>query len=317
MKARARRRHRDHLKRASISDITAGQELAMRKRARKCPMCGVRLTSRPDLPNSKHLDHIVPLGVGGTHTHGNVRIICADCNLHRPKDGSDYGGPVTLWAQGPAPVRRADRRIRTTTCRNGLHPWVSSNIIVSSTGKRRCKACREATNRRKRKVSLSICKCGKPYAAAGRTMMCPVCIEATGRQAARLHQQGLTWPQVARAIGYDSGEGARYAAKRVGCIPAPKPKVIPVKLTCPCGSLASVHRPGRSSICKACADELAWKAVEMKRQGMTLQMIAGQLGYNSKSSITNLMKTVIVVDSRMGRPPKLTMNNYVVATHSK
>jgi 5-methylcytosine-specific restriction endonuclease McrA len=56
------------------------------------------MSDKPQLPNSKELDHIVPLGVGGTHTVGNVRIICRDCNLRRPKDGSDYVGPIALWA---------------------------------------------------------------------------------------------------------------------------------------------------------------------------------------------------------------------------
>lgn len=73
-------------------------------------MCGVYMTNKPNRPNSKHLDHIVPLNQGGTHTHGNVRIICADCNLRRPKDGSDYTGQITLWAQGAIPVSRPDRR---------------------------------------------------------------------------------------------------------------------------------------------------------------------------------------------------------------
>ncbi|WP_176737962.1 HNH endonuclease [Micromonospora inyonensis] len=67
-------------------------------KARRCPLCAVRMTDQPYLPASKELDHIVPLGVGGTHTIGNVRIICRACNLKRPKDGGDYAGPVTLFA---------------------------------------------------------------------------------------------------------------------------------------------------------------------------------------------------------------------------
>lgn len=81
------------------TDITPEYELRLRIRARRCPMCAVSMVDEPYLPNSKELDHIVPRGVGGTHTSGNVRIICRDCNLRRPKDGSDYTGPVTLWAQ--------------------------------------------------------------------------------------------------------------------------------------------------------------------------------------------------------------------------
>lgn len=36
-----------------------------------------------------HTDHIHPLNMGGKHTASNVRIICATCNLRRPKDGRD------------------------------------------------------------------------------------------------------------------------------------------------------------------------------------------------------------------------------------
>jgi 5-methylcytosine-specific restriction endonuclease McrA len=83
------------------SDITPDQEAAMRLKVRKCPMpgCGVWMTGKPGLLNSKELDHILPINQGGTHTHGNVRIICRGCNRKRPRDGSDYTGPLTLWAQ--------------------------------------------------------------------------------------------------------------------------------------------------------------------------------------------------------------------------
>jgi hypothetical protein len=59
--------------------------------------CGVKLTDIPFLPNSKELDHIIPLNIGGTHTIGNVRIICRKCNSSRPIDGSDYFGQLSLW----------------------------------------------------------------------------------------------------------------------------------------------------------------------------------------------------------------------------
>jgi hypothetical protein len=59
--------------------------------------CGIELTDIPFLLNSKELDHIIPLNIGGTHTIGNVRIICRKCNSSRPKDGSDYFGQLSLW----------------------------------------------------------------------------------------------------------------------------------------------------------------------------------------------------------------------------
>lgn len=104
--ATARRRARNSLKVSKrrtalrFTDITAEYERNLRANARTCPLCGIRMTAEPGRPNSKQLDHIIPIVVGGTHTMGNVRIICRTCNLTRPKDGSDLEGhQATLWAQ--------------------------------------------------------------------------------------------------------------------------------------------------------------------------------------------------------------------------
>jgi 5-methylcytosine-specific restriction endonuclease McrA len=97
---KAHQRRKTHIRKARMryADFTPTQERQMRAKAKRCPLCTVRLIEEPYRPASKELDHIVPLGVGGTHTLGNVRIICRSCNLARPKDGSDYSGPVTLFA---------------------------------------------------------------------------------------------------------------------------------------------------------------------------------------------------------------------------
>jgi len=98
---RARLRIKTHRRRdwSRITDITPEYEIALRAKAKRCPLCSVKMTDVPYLPHSKELDHIIPRGVGGTHTIGNVRIICGACNKARPNNGSDYSGPVTLWAQ--------------------------------------------------------------------------------------------------------------------------------------------------------------------------------------------------------------------------
>lgn len=201
-KGRHKRRIRDGIVAATASDVTPGQEAEMRRRVRRCPMtgCGVWMTSKPGLPNSKHLDHILPINQGGTHTHGNVRIICATCNVRRPKDGSDYIGPLTLWAEDPAPVARGG------TCRAGLHP--------RTTG--RCKPCREAYEAKRYQPKQIRCQCGALFSGRGNQFMCGDCIDAAARNAARLHASGLTWSQVAAKVGYSTAEGARYAAKRIG-----------------------------------------------------------------------------------------------------
>lgn len=217
--ANARKRNREHAQRAGVSDITNEQELAMRRKARDCPLCQVAMTNDNGQPNSKHLDHILPLNMGGTHTHGNVRIICRDCNLRRPRDGSDYTGQLTLWAQGEPAVKRT-----RTKCRKGLHQWTPGNIKVVN-GKQRCAACYQAGNsaRWKRRTSRQpkavTCKCGATFAAPGRTLMCPACTGAAAWKAAELHATGLTWEQVAPLVGYRSAWGAAYVAKRAAVVP--------------------------------------------------------------------------------------------------
>lgn len=288
--AKARRRYRDYVKLATVSDITPQQELAMRKKARKCPLCGARMTDKPNLPNSKHLDHILPLNQGGTHTHGNVRIICLDCNIKRPKDGSDYTGMLTLWAQGEVTVSRPNRNRNAETCRKGLHPWTPENIELHN-GKKRCKPCREVRHRAR--YPQKTCKCGASFSASGYTLMCPACTDATARQAAELHAAGgLTWDQVAAEVGYGSGTGIRDATRRIGYKAEPEPKAEPKSRACPgCGT----PRAAGSSRCQPCLEAKAWRAVELKRQGLTLEAIAPLLGYTSKSSVTNLMSRVIAV----------------------
>jgi hypothetical protein len=288
---RARSRNREHLKRAAVSDITHAQELAMRERARKCPLCDVRMTDKPHLPNSKELDHILPVNQGGTHTHGNVRIICRKCNQSRPKDGSDYTGMLTLWAHDPGAVSR-----KRTTCRAGLHPYSKGG----------CKACRKTQPYEdKRSKPRKQCKCGALFAAPGNQFMCAACIDAAAHKAAELHASGLTWSQVAVEVGYTTFEGARYAAKRIGYRPTPKQAAPPQRPLCMCGAPVGGNRGGRGgSICGACVTERAWRAVEMRfEQGRTLRYIADQLGFVSITSVTNLMKTVVTIESQMGRPP--------------
>lgn len=201
----------------------------MRKRARTCPLCKVRLTAKPGLPNSKHLDHIIPIAAGGTHTHGNVRIICRTCNLGRPKDGSDYSGPVTLWAQGEVPVKRPRKQQPPRcwpggTCRRGLHPWVAENIgRNATTGTLFCRGCRRDREQERGEggIPRECSACGAPFPAPGRQLMCAACIDVAAHRAAELHASGLSWAQVAALVGYSTGEGARYAAKRIGYVPQP------------------------------------------------------------------------------------------------
>jgi 5-methylcytosine-specific restriction endonuclease McrA len=305
--AGARKRNRDHAKRAAVSDITPAQEAEMRRKARKCRKCGAFMTSKPGRPNSKELDHILPINQGGTHTHGNVRIICRRCNQSRPKDGSDYAGTLTLWAQVPGAVRR-----RRTMCGKGLHPWVPENIGTWLNGgkiKKFCLACRsDSEEKRGRRKPPRECKCGTLFAAKGdRQFMCDDCIDVAASRAAELHASGLNWDQAAAQVGYTTAEGARYAAKRIGYVSEPRPP-LPATVPpprppryCQCGAVLPTTR-GHGPVCAACVEARAWRAVEMRNAGHTLRQIAAEFGYTSITSVTNLMKTVVKIESRMGRP---------------
>lgn len=108
---RAKNAHRQGMRRASLSDISAADVRVMLASARTCPLCRCRLVSDKASPRGKHLDHIIPVSLGGTHTHGNVRVVCRSCNLARGGRGDDLDGfQPTLWATAPGVVVRAPMR---------------------------------------------------------------------------------------------------------------------------------------------------------------------------------------------------------------
>lgn len=80
--------HKRRMK-CKITDITTDWLKDFREYSTHCKICGCEMNEIKFHSQSKHLDHIVPLSVGGMHTINNVRFICRKCNLSRPKDGSD------------------------------------------------------------------------------------------------------------------------------------------------------------------------------------------------------------------------------------
>lgn len=182
--ARARTQARGSRKRVvrraaeRFTDITTAFESQMRRRARQCPMCSVWMTDSPGLPSSKHLDHIIPIHVGGTHTIGNVRIICRTCNLSRPKDGSDLDGyQPTLWAQDAAVDELfAARRIKVCACGQPLRQG-------------RCWTCEPARHR------------ARPD---------------EGKRAAELRAERMKWQDIADQLGFSSPAAALSSARSHG-----------------------------------------------------------------------------------------------------
>lgn len=158
-----------------LSDITASYLSELIADARCCPMCDVQMTDHPGCPESKHVDHIVPMAIGGTHTVGNVRVICRTCNLARPHDGSDLAGhQPTLWAQ--------DLNVAESLV--SLVPDHRPRCVCGSVVRQgRCWRC-EPSRRR-----------------AART--------DEGQRAAVLRACGVGWQDIADQLGF-SGPGAAY-----------------------------------------------------------------------------------------------------------
>lgn len=87
-KARASRRVGRHTRRARKSGERLSPDLFDRlwKLQRgKCPCC-----KRP-LGDSAHMDHILPLALGGPNVDDNIQLLCRPCNLHKhAKHPIDY-----------------------------------------------------------------------------------------------------------------------------------------------------------------------------------------------------------------------------------
>jgi hypothetical protein len=76
-------------RRASISgNVNADFLINLKEETEYCPLCGCKLSDEEG-DNKYHLDHIIPINIGGKHIKENVRFTCRKCNLTRPKDGSD------------------------------------------------------------------------------------------------------------------------------------------------------------------------------------------------------------------------------------
>jgi len=75
---------------SKTSDITNNYLIELLQKADECPLCKMSYKDKSE----KHIDHIIPICVGGCHKKENVRVICRTCNLRRPKDGRDV--PVNI-----------------------------------------------------------------------------------------------------------------------------------------------------------------------------------------------------------------------------
>jgi 5-methylcytosine-specific restriction endonuclease McrA len=108
-----------HLRRArqQHTDITSEWMIELWRSTTTCPLCQRKLANRPGHERSRNLDHIVPIARGGKHMRSNVRIICRECNLKRPYDGSDIPPvPTDSATRAPSPI------VSTTRAPNPIAP---------------------------------------------------------------------------------------------------------------------------------------------------------------------------------------------------
>lgn len=171
-------------------DVTPEYEVMLRASRKRCPKCRCSLTDEAGKPNSKHIDHIVPLAHGGTHTVGNIRVLCARCNLSRRDDVADLVGfQTTLWAQVPGVAPRSPRRRLP-----GAH--LPAKVVV-------CGVCRSA-----RAGDSGVCRgCSPPRLKSG-----PAPGSMTAR-AADLYVQGFGYKWIAKELGV-SRDTARSMVRR-------------------------------------------------------------------------------------------------------
>jgi hypothetical protein len=117
VRARYSRKNARRAAQCSGGDVSKAEVRALLASRTFCPLCRKKMTDEPGL-RQKHIDHIVPLCIGGGHLAANVRVICRTCNLARPTDGSDLPAAVL---RNPAlssqeAVRRADHRAILARC---------------------------------------------------------------------------------------------------------------------------------------------------------------------------------------------------------
>lgn len=82
-KRRAERQALRDLRSATIRGATQGEPVyrndIIDRDLRTCHLCGKTHLEDHEI----HLDHVIPLSKGGTHTADNVKVACAPCNLRK------------------------------------------------------------------------------------------------------------------------------------------------------------------------------------------------------------------------------------------
>ena len=67
------------------TDITAKWLVELFEKTMICTICGREIDNNTLYPNGKHMDHIMPVNIGGKFEKKNIRFIHGGCNHRRPK----------------------------------------------------------------------------------------------------------------------------------------------------------------------------------------------------------------------------------------
>jgi 5-methylcytosine-specific restriction endonuclease McrA len=71
-------RRKENIRRGAVGKLSKGiEQKLLEQQAGICPCCN------KELGDNYHLDHIMPLKLGGTNTDDNVQLLRAECNLKK------------------------------------------------------------------------------------------------------------------------------------------------------------------------------------------------------------------------------------------
>lgn len=94
LRKQLRERAKKHLRRVRIqsvkTDIDTQFLFELWNKTDICEICNLIMDNNHAYPNGRHLDHIVPLSLGGPHLRENVRYIHAYCNVRRKRNNLNF-----------------------------------------------------------------------------------------------------------------------------------------------------------------------------------------------------------------------------------
>lgn len=83
-KSASKKRNRDARLRAAHGQHTASDVAAQFRRQKgRCYYCDCKMTARRNQPNTRTVDHVVPIARGGSNGPENIVIACAACNFSK------------------------------------------------------------------------------------------------------------------------------------------------------------------------------------------------------------------------------------------